>query len=219
MRKLFRADMEAMGDSLSEISGLVSQAMERAREAIITSDIQLAQTIVSDDARIDFLQASIDEKAIELLLLQAPVATDLRTLVAALRMSASMERMGDLARHIAQLTRLRYPEPVIPESRQKAFQLMLDNCVNTAHELEQLMADHDLEHTNRIFEFNSVINRLHAENFKAIAEPGWDSSPAQTADVTLASRYLERFADHAVSIARKITYLVTGDWQPKAPGI
>ncbi|MBD4582460.1 phosphate transport system regulatory protein PhoU, partial [Xanthomonas citri pv. citri] len=85
------------------------------------ADVHGAERVISEDARIDQLQESLDEQAVRILALQAPVATDLRTVVATLRMSSSLERMGDLARHVAQLTRLRYPEHVIPEPVRTVF--------------------------------------------------------------------------------------------------
>ena len=214
MRELFQADLKSLGDQLSEIASLVRVAMEQARTALETADVELAETVITNDARIDYLQNALDEKAIELLALQGPVATDLRTVVAALRMSTSLERMGDLARHIAQLTRMRYPEHVLPESRRESFAAMAEAAVAVASEVEQLLKTHDLDHASQVVKINSQINDIHAENFKAIAAEDWSASAATTADVTLASRYLERFADHGVSVARKVTYLVTGEWEP-----
>ena len=80
--------------------------------------------------------------------------------------------------------------------------------------MEQLLKTHDLDHASQVVKINSQINDIHAENFKAIAAEDWSASAVTTADVTLASRYLERFADHGVSVARKVTYLVTGEWEP-----
>lgn len=217
MRELFQADLKSLGDQLVEIAGLVRVAMDRAREAVETADVEMAEQVISEDARIDTLQNTLDEKAIELLALQAPVATDLRTVVGALRMSTSLERMGDLARHIAQLTRLRYPELVFPESRRDAFARMAENCVNVASALEKLLTEHDLAYAREIVKLNTEINELHVENFKAVAAADWNAKGPQTVDVSLASRYFERFADHAVSVSRKVTYLLTGEWEAVIP--
>ncbi|QCU78818.1 phosphate signaling complex protein PhoU [Citricoccus sp. SGAir0253] len=214
MRELFHADLKALGDQLVEISGLVREAMDKARTAFENADVELAEAVITDDARIDYLQTSIDEKAIELLALQGPVAADLRTVVAALRMSSSLERMGDLARHIAQLARRRYPDLVLPESVREDFRQMADHCVALAGEVEQLLTDHDTTHAQQIVKLNAAINELHAKNFKTVNAADWNASGAMTADVTLASRFFERFADHGVSVARKVTYLATGEWEP-----
>ncbi len=114
MRKVFQEELTQVGEQLVEISKLVSEAIEKATTAFEGADVDLAQDVIAADARIDFLQNSLDERAIDILALQGPVASDLRMIVGSLRMSASLERMGDLARHIAQLARLRFPTKVIP---------------------------------------------------------------------------------------------------------
>lgn len=214
MRELFHADLTTLGDQLVEIAGLVRQAMEKARTSFETADVELAETVISEDARIDYLQLAVDEKAIELLALQAPVAADLRAVVGALRMSSSLERMGDLARHIAQLARRRYPDLVLPESVRGNFKEMADHCVAVAAEVEQLLMDQETSHAREIVKHNTVINELHAQTFTSVNAVDWDASGATTADAILASRFFERFADHGVSVARKVTYLATGEWEP-----
>lgn len=214
MRELFHADLKSLGVQLEEIAGLVREAITKAQTSFEEADVELAESVITNDARIDYLQTALDEKAIELLALQGPVAADLRTVVAALRMSSSLERMGDLARHIAQLARRRFPDLVVPESAREDFRQMADHVVAVAGEVEQLLSTHDLKHASAIVRLNATINDLHAKNFTTVADPSWAASAATTADVTLASRFLERFADHGVSVARKVTYLATGEWEP-----
>ena len=173
--------------------------------------------MIAADARIDFLQNDLDERAIDILALQGPVASDLRMIVGALRMSASLERMGDLARHVAQLARLRYPEHVIPAAIRPTFVEMAELDKLIATKVKELLETRNLQLSNEIYAHNARINELHAGVFKSIAATDWDVSAPITVDVTLASRYFERFADHGVSVARKVTYLVTGEWQPSAP--
>ena len=103
---------------------------------------------------------------------------------------------------------------MLPESRRESFATMAADAVAVATEVEQLLLTHDLDHASQVVKINSQINDIHAENFKAVAAEDWNASAPTTADVTLASRYLERFADHGVSVARKVTYLVTGEWEP-----
>lgn len=110
MRKVFQAELQQVGEELIHIATLVEEALQRATSAFLTANIQEAEDVISNDARIDLLQNDLDEKSIDLLALQGPVASDLRMVVGALRMSSSLERMGDLARHVAQIARMRYPE-------------------------------------------------------------------------------------------------------------
>ncbi|MDN4609260.1 MULTISPECIES: phosphate signaling complex protein PhoU [Arthrobacter] len=217
MRKVFQAELHQIGEELIEISQLVSEAIQKANSAFQGADTELAQEVIAADARIDFLQNSLDERAIDILALQGPVASDLRMIVGALRMSASLERMGDLARHVAQLARLRYPANVIPETIRPTFDELAELDVQIAAKVTELLETRNLELSNEINAANTRVNELHAGVFKAVAAEDWNETAPTTVDVTLASRYYERFADHGVSVARKVTYLVTGEWQPSAP--
>ena len=215
MRKVFQEELTQVGAQLVEISKLVSEAMGKAATSFQVADVDLAEDVIAADARIDCLQTSLDERAIDILALQGPVASDLRMIVGSLRMSASLERMGDLARHIAQLARLRFPSTVIPASMTETFNKMAQQDQLIADKLIELLESRDLEVARDILKANTTIDDLHLSVFKAIASPDWAESPATTVDVALASRYFERFADHGVSVARKVTYLVTGEWQPQ----
>ena len=215
MRKVFQEELTQVRDQLVEISRLVSEAMSKATTSFEVADVDLAQDVIAADARIDFLQNSLDERAIDILALQGPVASDLRMIVGSLRMSASLERMGDLARHVAQLARLRYPANVIPSSLTETFQAMARYDIEIVAKVIELLETRDLEVARDILKINIAVDDLHLSVFKAIAAPEWKESAATTVDVALASRYFERFADHGVSVARKVTYLVTGEWQPE----
>lgn len=213
MRKLFQEDLHNLGDQLADIAALVAEAMDKAYRSFESADVQLAEEVIAADARIDTKQNDLDEKAIELLALQGPVASDLRLIVGALRMSTSLERMGDLARHIAQLTRLRYPDPVSPEPLVPVYREMAQKDVLLAKKLVELLVTRQLSLVSEIFALNEQINELHAGIFTTIARSDWDAAAAVTADSTLASRFFERFGDHGVSVAKKIQYLVTGEWE------
>ncbi|MCC9175655.1 phosphate signaling complex protein PhoU [Arthrobacter sp. zg-Y179] len=214
MRKVFQAELHQIGEELTQISQLVTEAMRKATLAFEGADIELAQDVIAADARIDFLQNDLDERAIDVLALQGPVASDLRMIVGSLRMSASLERMGDLARHIAQLARLRYPANVVPDNMVQTFREMAQLDLRISEQLTELLETRNLEMSKDIYDANSRINELHAGVFKSIASPDWNVPAVSTVDLTLASRYFERFADHGVSVTRKVNYLVTGEWHP-----
>lgn len=220
MRTVFQAELQQIGEDLVEISDLVRAALIRASESLFEADVELAEEVISDDARIDLRQTQLDERAIDLLALQAPVASDLRRIVAALRMSASLERMGDLARHLSQTARLRYPESVIPEPLLGTFREMADLDLRIVEAVTRLLTSQDLADADTIHTAKARLNELHASVFGSVAEGGW--SPETTVDIALVSRYLERFGDHGVAVARKVAYLVTGEWDagrdlPSAP--
>lgn len=212
MRKVFQEELQKVHEDLIEIARLVAEALDRSVEAFSTADVELAQEVIAADARIDFLQTALDEKAVEILALQGPVASDLRVIVASLRMSASLERMGDLARHVAQLARLRYPEKAAPESLVGTFNRMAELDKTIIGEVVGLLEDHNLERNAKIQAANAEIDELHASVFRAVASPEWKGSAALAVDAALVSRYFERFADHGVSVSRKVSYQVTGEW-------
>ncbi len=212
MRKVFQAELQQVGEELVQIATLVKEALVRASESFLNADVEEAEEVISNDARIDFLQNQLDERSIDILALQGPVASDLRIIVASLRMSSSLERMGDLARHVAQIARMRFPEKAIPADVAPLFEKMVAADVKIIEDVVKLLDTHELEHAEAIYTHKASLNQLHRDVFKAMDAPDWSHPPQVTVDVTLASRYLERFGDHGVSVARKVTYLVTGDW-------
>ena len=169
VRKVFQAELHQVGEELIEISALVTEAIEKANQAFTGADVELAQEVIAADARIDFLQNDLDERAIDILALQGPVASDLRMIVGSLRMSASLERMGDLARHVAQLARLRFPEKVIPASLTATFDEMAALDIKISKQVGELLETRNLDLVNEIASANARIDELHSSVFKAIA--------------------------------------------------
>lgn len=212
MREVFHQSLEDVQTRLIDISGLVAIAMDKATRSFATGDVALAEEVISEDAVIDEKTVALDELAIELLARQQPVAGDLRIVVAALRMSASLERMGDIAEHIAQFTRLRFPDRAVPDGLKKTFTRMGELDVELARKLTELLKTQDLELAEEIRTADDEIDELHVSVFEKVLGDTWTGEATQTVDATLASRFFERFADHAVSIAKKVHYLATGDW-------
>jgi phosphate transport system protein len=219
MREVFQQELHDVQEGLAEIAALVATAIDRATRAFNDSDVALAEQVIADDAKIDQAAVMLDELAIDILARQAPVARDLRTVVSALRISASLERMGDLAEHIAQLARHRFPEKVVPKSLRDIFRQMAALDVAMADKLARLLLTEDVGLAEEIRDEDDQVDALHASVFDAVLGETWKGGPIDTVDATLASRYHERFADHAVSIAKKVQYLATGDWVGAAAGI
>jgi len=170
-------------------------------------DIALAGADKIDEAAI-----ALDELAINILARQQPVARDLRIVVSALCISASLERMGDMSEHIAQLARYRYPDKVVPKSLRATFAELGQLDVQIARKLTQLLRTEDVRLAEEIRNDDDRIDALHLSVFDKVLGETWKGAAVDTVDATLASRYHERFADHAVSIAKKVQYLATGDW-------
>ena len=212
MREVFQQELREVRERLVEISELVTVAITNATTAFNESNVTLAETVIAEDPKIDSLAASLDELAINILALQQPVARDLRTVVTALRVSASLERMGDIAEHIAQLARYRYPDKVVKKSLRQTFSEMGRLDVEIAKKLTVLLKTEDVALADEIRNDDDQIDELHVSVFDAVLGAHWKGEAVDTVDVTLASRYHERFADHAVSIAKKVQYLATGEW-------
>jgi len=210
MRAIFDAELTQLGDDLVDLASRVERAVTDAGVALLTADLALAESVIQADLAIDAIERDLDDRSVLLLAQQQPVATDLRVVVSALRLSASLERMGDLARHVAQVARGRYPQPAVPPPLQGTFTEMHDAAVRVARRVTTLLRDRDLSVAEAVQQDDDLLDALHESTFAAMLDGTWDGSPQQTIDVTLLARYYERFGDHGVSVARRVVYLVTG---------
>jgi phosphate transport system protein len=214
MRELFQQELHEVQDRLVDIAELVVDAITDAVSAFNKSDVTLAESVIVRDNKIDDAVVALDELAIAIMARQAPVAKDLRIVVSALRISASLERMGDMAEHLAQLARYRFPEKVVPKSIRPTFKEMGALDIELAKMLVVLLKTEDVAVAEKIRDEDDKVDALHLSVFETVLSDSWSQGTETTVDATLASRYLERFADHAVSIAKKMMYLATGEWNP-----
>ena len=212
MREVFQQELREVQERLVEIATLVSISIDNATTAFNESNVALAETVIADDDKVDILARELDELAINILARQQPVARDLRIVVSALRISASLERMGDMAEHIAQLARYRYPDKVIAKGLRSTFKELGALDVEISKKLVELLRTQDLRLAEEIRDEDDKVDALHLSVFDKVLGETWKGAAVDTVDATLASRYHERFADHAVSIAKKVQYLGTGEW-------
>jgi phosphate transport system protein len=212
MRDLYHEELDSIGTTLIEMTGLVAAALNQATDALLNADLQLAEKVISADEQVDALRQGLDARAIDLLARQQPVAGDLRTIVTSLRMSSDLERMGDLARHIAKVARLRYPESAVPADLHETITELGRLGVELAVKTGQIIEGQDVDAARNLDEEDDAVDVLHRELFSSLLRKG-APYPVETAiDVTLIGRYYERFADHAVSVARRLVFLVTGEY-------
>ncbi|CAN5160541.1 phosphate signaling complex protein PhoU [soil metagenome] len=215
MREVFQQELREVQERLVEIAGFVAVSIDNATQAFNESNVSLAERVIADDDRIDDAARELDELAINILARQQPVARDLRIVVSALRISASLERMGDMAEHIAQLARYRFPDKVVPKALRSTFAELGALDVAIANKLVELLKTEDTRVAEEIRNDDDRIDALHLSVFDKVLGETWKGAAVDTVDATLASRYHERFADHAVSIAKKVQYLASGDWVPQ----
>lgn len=212
MRDAFHEDLDRISDQLVEMSRLAGSAMTRATTSLLDADLHLAESVIAADQRIDDMRAELDELGVDILARQQPVATDLRIVVTALHMGSSLERMGDLAQHIAKITRLRYPSSAVPPEARAVIVEMGQIASRLVQQAGSIVAAKDVEAALALSNEDDDMDRLHRQVFTMLASPNWTQPTDVAVDITLLSRYYERFADHAVSVSRQVVYLVTGDW-------
>jgi phosphate transport system protein len=214
MREAYRDQLGQLADQLADMCSLVGNAMALATRALLDTDLALAEQVIGDDARIDDARAKAEEEAYALLALQAPVATDLRTVLAVIHAAESLERMGDLALHVAKAARRRHPNPVLPDPVRPYFEEMGKVACKMAGQAEEVIKTQDVDLARRLDGTDDEMDDLHQHLFTVLMDREWPFGVAAAVDVTLLGRFYERFADHAVSVAKRVVFVVTG----KMPG-
>jgi len=212
MRDAFHDELDSVGQTLIGMGQKVGRAMELATTALLTADLKLAEQVIADDDLIDSMQHELDAKTLNLLARQQPVAGDLRTLVTSLRMSADLERMGDLAHHVAKLARMRYPATAVPPELALTIQEMGNVAKRIIEKATRVIETHDLAAALQLEKDDDEMDKLHRKLFLTLLDDAWPHGIETAIDMTLLGRYYERCADHAVSVARRVYFLVTGEY-------
>jgi len=212
MREQFQEELDEVNITLVKMAGLVQVAMNNATTALLTADLTLAEKVIADDSIIDEIQHDLDARTIDLIARQSPVATDLRALVSSLRMSADLERMGDLAHHIAKSARMRYPATAVPPELSLTIEDMGRVCAKIIEKVSVVLEKRDTNLALEVEKDDDEIDGLHRKIIQTLLDPTWKHGVETAIDMTLLGRYYERCADHAVSIARRVYFLVTGSY-------
>lgn len=215
LRSAFQDELDGVTATLVELSTIVTDSMVKATHSLLTASVTEAEEVIASDDRVDRIAHELDSRIIDIIARQQPVASDLRALITALRMSADLERMGDMAHHVAIITRLRHPAAAIPsellltmEEMGKSVKIVADKCT-------EVIADRDLNKALEVEVDDDEVDRLHRKLFTSLLDESWPHGTETAIDITLIGRYNERFADHAVSIARRVYFLVTGTYSDK----
>lgn len=189
---------------------MVSDSMSKATRAIMDKNLPLAEEVISYDEKIDTVQHELDARIIDIIARQQPVASDLRALITALRMSADLERMGDLSHHVAKVVRLRHPAPAVPEEVLDLVDAMGVAAEKIATKTGVVISTRDTTLAAQVEKDDDEMDLLHRQLISALISPSWKHGVETAIDLTLLGRYYERYADHAVSVARRVIFLVTG---------
>ena len=211
MRDAYFDQLDTIVDELVTMTHEVQEAVTRASRALLTADAEIAEKVISDDAHIDAEREQVESRAFELLALQQPVASDLRMLVAALRMVADLERMGDLSVHVAKVARLRVPQVAVPREMVPTIERMATVAQKMVGTVAGIIAERDVDGARQLEEDDEEMDQLRRSSFRLMLDESWPHGVEPAVDIALLGRYYERIADHAVSLARRVVYLVTGE--------
>jgi phosphate transport system protein len=212
IRSVFQDELDNVSQSLVDLTAMVSTSMTKATTAILSCDLKLAEEVIATDVKIDDYQHETDSRIIDIIARQQPVARDLRALVAALRMGSDLERMGDLSNHVAKVARLRHPNAAVPPELVAIIQAMGVAAVAITEKTGVVIATRNTEMALEIERDDDVMDDLHRKLIAVLIEPTWKHGIETAIDLTLLGRYYERYADHAVSISRRVYFLVTGEY-------
>ena len=212
IRSVFQEELDGVSQSLVDLTNMVSDSIHKATQALISADLKLAEEVITFDEKVDNYQHDLDSRIIDIIARQQPVATDLRALVTALRMSADLERMGDLAHHVAKVARLRHPNSAVPNELHATFTQMGTVAENIARKVGTVIETRNTLLALEVEKDDDEMDALHREVIGALTSSTWNQGIDSAIDLTLLGRYYERYADHAVSVARRVYFLVTGEY-------
>jgi phosphate transport system protein len=215
MRDAFHEDLDSINQTLVDMSTLVSHAMANATKSLLQPNLELAELVIAEDDKVDAIQHELDNKTLDVMARQQPVASDLRNLVTSLRMSADFERMGDFAHHVARIARMRYPQSAVPAELVPTIQAMGDTAVALINKVTGLLQSRDIKVALEVERDDDEMDRLHRKLFEVLLDDSWSHGIETAIDMTLLGRYYERCADHTVSISRRVYFLITGEYAEK----
>jgi phosphate transport system protein len=210
MREAFHHDLGRLGNDLADMCAAAARAMRLATTALLTADLCLAEQVLTADTELDAQRAQCEENAYALLALQAPVARDLRQILAVVYCAERIERMGDLAAHIADTARRAHPEHVVPDELTDVFAELGDVTARMADRVVELVRSNAEGAFDELRRTDETVNTLHAKALSVVTGDGWRHGQRPAIAVALATRFYERFADQAVSVARRLEFADTG---------
>ena len=211
MREAFHDQLDSIFDDLAAICALVEDAVRLGTHALLTGDAETAEHVISADIEIDRARERVEDSAFALLSLQQPVAGDLRLVVAALRMVTELERMGDLSVHVAKIARLRVPNIAVPDELRPTVSRMALVAQDMVSRVSEIITGRDVAAAIELGRDDEEMDQLRRTSFTQLLSDDWTHGVEAAVDVALLGRYYERIADHAVSVANRVVFVVTGE--------
>ena len=212
MREAFHEQLDSIFADLAEICQEVETSVRNATQALLNGDSEVAERVIAADDKIDKARERVEDTAFSLLSLQQPVAGDLRVVVSALRMVSELERMGDLSVHVAKIARLRVPEIAVPEDARPTIARMGEVAEDMVRRVASVITDKDVEAAIELGRDDEEMDQLRRSSFTQLLSDDWAHGVESAVDIALLGRYYERIADHAVSVANRVVFVVTGQF-------
>jgi phosphate transport system protein len=211
VRDIYHDELDTIGSLVLQMTKSVALAMERATSALLDANLQLAEQVLAEDERIDALRNELEDRCFQLIATQSPVATDLRVVISTIHLAADLERMGDLAHHVAKIARLRFPEVAVPLEVRDIFEQMGQVAQSLIVKVAEVVDGRDVELAQAIEDEDDSMDALRRKLFTVVLSSNWTYGQGPAIDVALLGRYYERYADHAVAVARHTRFIVTGE--------
>jgi phosphate transport system protein len=210
-RKSFHKELTAIRDDLVRLAALVCEAIPRGTQALLDGDLQAAQSLIDADDALDRIALDVEDRCYHQLALQQPMASDLRALVTAIRLTSELERSGDLMVNVAKGARRIYGLEIDPKTR-GLLQSMSEEALRLFRYAVDAYAEADEAKGAALDDMDDTLDAVHRDYIAQVLE----SCRAGTLDIqaavqlALIGRYYERIGDHAVNIGEKVRYLVSG---------
>ncbi|GAB3366190.1 MULTISPECIES: phosphate signaling complex PhoU family protein [Amycolatopsis] len=212
MRVTFHGELVQLREQLVAMCAMAAQAMRQASRALLMADLDLAERVIAGDAALDQARGGCEDHAQSLLALQAPVASDLRSILAAVYSAEKIERMGDLAAHIADTARFSHPDHAVPADLEDTFARLGEIAAGMADRLGELIGQPGVDGFAELDETDHAVDALHSRVLTTITGPGWPYGVRTATSLALLARFHERFADQAVSVAKRLDFAATGEF-------
>lgn len=217
--KAFDEDITRLRGLIAEMGGLAEVAIGEAMEALVRGNLELAQGVVARDKRIDALEAEVDRLAVRIIALRAPMADDLREVIAALKIAGVIERIGDYSKNIAKSSakidvhKQFEPLTLIPA--------MSDVAAGMVHDVMTAYAARDPELAQQVVERDEKVDAFYDSIFRNLVSHMMENptSISSAAQLLFVARNIERIGDHATNVAEMVYYAATGTYLTDKEGL
>jgi phosphate transport system protein len=211
MREKFQSDLDEIAGLLVEMADAVRTAIRRATGALLHSDAEQASAVIAEDEQIDAYYRRVEERIYDVIARQAPVASDLRLVLTALHIAGDLERMGDLADHVAKTGLRRHPARAVPDELTDVIREMARVADEMAGKISRVLSTPNLARATELERDDDAMDDLHLRLLSTLLAPSWAHGVEAAVDMALLGRFYERYADHAVNAGHHVIYLLTGE--------